>query len=239
MTLPSGLFRRDVAQVAPRYPFVWRARDLSLNALTGQTGVLTRTTTKSVTDSQGVSRTVNHSQPAWDGSTTKPSLSLGASETLKFSLLANPVAMSGLVEFYENGTLAGGTAICAICNSTPSAALMVLYSSTTQYQIQHNNGLSTVTSTLSGTAPTSGQRVLLRWWLYSDGSVQCWQSINGAAETASTRTAALTLASAWSSPTFFWMNSEGSATNVGSSKFVGAVLMLGNQTQAKLLEALS
>lgn len=238
MTLPSGLFRRDVGQVARRYPFVWRARDLSLTALTGQIGTLTRTTTKAVTDSQGVSRTVNHSQPAWDGSTTLPSLVLGAAETLKFPFAAPPIAMSGLIDFYENGTLAAGAAVGAICNATPVTPFIVIFSSTAQYQIQHHNGTTSVTSILSGTAPTAGQRVQLRWWLYSDGKVQIWQSINGAAETAATVTGSLTLAGAWSSPTFYWINGEGAA-NIGSCKSIASVVMLGNQTQAKLLEALA
>ena len=143
-----------------------------------------------------------------------------------------------MIDFYENGSLAAAKHICSIGNNVPTATLplLVIFSSSTEYQVQHNQGV-TVTCSLTGTAPTSGQRVQLRWWLYSDGSVQLWQSINLAAETTAARTAANALAAAWSATAKYNFNSYNGAT--GAIRLIGAVVMAGNQTQAVLKAAMA
>lgn len=239
MTLPALGFRRTTGK-AYRHPLVWLGRELSVDAQTGQAGTLTRTTTAAPTDSYGVARTVNHSQPAWQTNTThsRTGLLLGASETLAWSLPLIPQAMCGMIEFIENGTL--GTASDAIWylgNDGATSAYLNLDSSGTQYRINHYNGTSTVTATMTGTAPTTGQKVRLRWWLYSDGKVDIWQSINDAAETSPTLSGTLSLAAAWGGTTCR-LNSKGTG-NYGAMIGLGCVVMLGNQTEATLLAALT
>lgn len=239
MTMPPLAFRRDSGR-ALRHPLVWLARELSVDALTGQAGTLTRTATAAPTDSYATARTVVHSQPAWQTDTThgRTGLLLGASETLAWPLPLIPQAMSGLVEFIENGTL--GTASDAIWylgSDAASGAHLYIDSTGTQYRINHYNGTSTVSATMTGTAPTSGQKVRLRWWLYSDGKVDLWQSINDAAETSPAVSGTLALASAWGGTTCR-LNSKGTA-NYGAMIGLGCVVMLGNQTESTLKAALT
>lgn len=237
-SLPGFAYRRD-GVVAYRHPLVWQARRLSLDALTGQVGVFTRTSTKAVADSFGVNRTVNHSQPAWYANGGVAALDLGAAESLELPCDLKPGACSGLLDFIENGTLAGLDHLFSFGNTHPTAntPLFVIYSPAgTAYQATHNSGAGVRDSLLS-TGPTSGQRVRLRWWLYSDGKVQLWQSIDGAAETAASASTALTFGANWSSPAKYWFNAYNN--NFGAVRLIGAVVMLGNQTQAKLLEALA
>lgn len=238
MTAPTGLFRREVT-AAYRHPLIWLARDLTIDARTGQAGTLTRTTTKAVPDSGGTNRTVNHSQPGWVGNTAVPSLDLGASESLQWAFSTKPTAMCGLIDFYENGTLASaGLPLLTICGATFLAPTLYLdVSAGLKYQITHNNNVSSVTATLAA-APTSGQRVQIRWWLYSDGKVQLWQSINGAAETTPGASGTLALASAWNGTPALYLNAK-AVSSYGANRFIGCVVMLGNQSQAKLLEALT
>lgn len=100
----------------------------------------------------------------------------------------------------------------------------------------HNNNVSSVTSTLAA-APTAYQRVRLRWLLLSTGSVQIFQSIDGAAETTAAASGTLALATAWAATTTLFVNGFG-ATNIGTQINLGVVVMPGNQTQATLLQAL-
>ncbi len=238
MTLPLIGFRRTTER-AVRHPLVWMARELSLDAQSGQAGTFTRAATKTSTDSFATSGTSNYAQPAWSGASTLASLDMGATDVLKWVSPFAVQACAGMIQFYENGSLAGSKAIFAITNDTPVAPLLLVYSSGTQYQIQHNNAISTVTSTLSGTAPTSGQLVQLRWSLLSTGVVQIRQSINGAAETLASASGTLTLGAAWASPTAFYLNSEGASTIVGTSRFVGCAVMQGAPTQAQLQQVLA
>lgn len=238
MTLPLLGFRRTTER-AVHHPLVWLARELSLDALSGQAGTFTRAATKTSTDSFATSGTVNYAQPAWSGASTLASLDMGTSDVLKWVSPFGVQACSGMIQFYENGSLAGSKAIFAITNDTPVAPLLLIFSSGTQYQIQHNNAISTVTSTMSGTAPTSGQLVQLRWRILSTGSVQIFQSINGAAETTATASGTLALGAAWASPTAFYLNSSGSGTIVGTSRFVGACVLQGTIGQTALQQVLA
>lgn len=239
MTLPLMGFRRATGR-ALRHPLVWLAREADTAALTGQAGTLTRATTAAPTDSFGTARTVVHSQPAWQTNTThaRTGLLLGASENLAWPLPLIPQSMCGMIEFIENGTLGTANAgVFYLGNDGATGARLVVSSSGTQYRVLHDNGSASVTATMTGTAPTSGQLVRLRWWLYSTGSVQIWQSITDAAETGPAATATNALTAAWAGTTCR-LNSVGTS-NAGSNLFLGAVVMLGNQAESTLLAALT
>lgn len=239
MTLPPLGFRRTTGR-AYRHPLVWLGRELAVNAQTGQTGTFTRAATAAPTDSYSTARTVVHSQPAWQTSTThsRTGLLMGTNANLAWSLPLIPQAMCGMVEFVENGGVAvanGG--VFYLGNDAATGARLYIQSSGSQYRLVHNNGSAAVTATMTGTAPTTGQLVRLRWWLYSTGSVQIWQSINGAAETGPAATSTNALAAAWAATTCR-LNSIGTS-NAGNNIYGGAVVMLGNQTAATLLAALT
>lgn len=204
----------------------WRAHDLSLNAdLTGLAGVLTRAATGTAVDSAGTSYTAVNAQPRWewrdlDSDSVREAVGLlmGTGDRVVFSqggaaLALRPMAMSGLLEFVETGGAAiGSSALQYLGNDGVTGARLVIDSTGTFYRLRHHNGTTEVTVTLA-VAPTSGQRVRLRWQLYSDGSVQLWQSINGAAETATVRSSANTLAASWGAGSaFLRLNSLGSGT---------------------------
>ena len=235
MTIPTSEFRRAIA-VAPRASFVWRARDLSLNALTGQVGTLVRAATGTSLDSYAVSLTTVRDRPRWHITSSLAAIKLGALEYLGWPVPMIPIAMSGLIDFIEDGTLAAGTEIMSIANAAAGNASFRVNSSGSFYRVVHNNNVSSVTSTLAA-APTAGQRVRLRWLILSTGSVQIFQSIDGAAETTAAASGILALATAWSATTTLFFNSFG-ASNYGVGIFMGAVVMPGNQTQATLLQAL-
>ena len=239
MTLPLLEFRRQSGR-ALGHPLVWLAREFTVDALTGQVGTLTRAATAAPTDGNGVARTVVHSQPAWQTNTThsRTGLLLGTNANLAWALPVLPQAMSGMVEFVENGTVgSAGAGLFYLGNDGATGARLYLDSTGTQYRLTHHNGSSSVTATMTGTAPTTGQRVRLRWWLYSDGKVLLQQSINGAAETGPAASATNTLAAAWAGTTCR-LNSLGTA-NLGNTVALGAVVMLGNQTETVLAAALT
>jgi len=239
VTLPLIGFRRETGR-AYRHPLVWLGRDLVVDAHTGQAATFTRAATAAPTDSFSTARTVVHSQPAWQTNVThgRTGLLLGASTRIAWDVPVLPQAMSGLVEFVENGTLGTASAgIFSLSNDAVSGARLFIDSSGTQYRVTHHNGTSGVTATMTGTAPTSGQRVRLRWALSATGTVQIWQSINGAAETGPAASGTLSLAAAWGGTTFR-LNAVGSS-NHGAMIGLGAVVMLGNQTAATLAAALT
>jgi len=239
MTLPLLGFRRDTGRAA-RHPLLWLGRDLVVNAHSGQAGTFTRAATAAPTDSYSVARTVVHSQPAWQTNVThgRTGALLGASTGISWPLPLLPQAMSGMVEFIEGGTVTTASAgLVYLGNDAATGARLYLDSSGTQYRVTHHNGTSPVTATMTGTAPTSGQRVRIRWWLYSDGKVQIWQSINGAAETGPAASGTLSLATAWAGTTWR-VNSAGTA-NYGVTNALACVVMLGNQTEAVLGAAIT
>lgn len=239
MTLPVMEPRRQVT-AAVRHPFVWRSRDLSINARSGQTGTLVRASAGVADDSFATSRTCVHSQPRWHvtGGFTTLRMGGGVTEYLHWTVPLDATAFSFAVTFAEFGTIAVTDAVVfSIANSAfGTPRIYVAASASGRYALTHHNGTTAVSSTM-GTAPVVGNGVILRGWLYGDGSVQLWQSINGAAETAGAQSSANTPAS-WSTPTRLTLNAAGTG-NIGQNNFIGMSVMRGNQTQAKLLEPIT
>ena len=241
MTLPTSQFRRSTS-AAPRASLVWRARDLSLNAATGQVGTLVRAATGTSTDSNAVSLTTVRDRPRWHITSGLGAIKLGASEYLGHAFSFLPAAAcSGLIDFVEDGTISTiGKPLFAVCGTSwTSPTLYVDVSAGSKYQITHNNSSTVVTSTMTGTAPTVCQRVQIRWHYYADGKVQIFQSIAGAAETSATISGTLAPAATWNgSPPTFWMNGLPGSV-YGQNIFLGHVVMGGNQTLAALSQALA
>lgn len=236
--LPPFAHRREVVR-AYRHPLVFVARDLSLVARSGQEGTFTRATTGAADDSFAVARTCNYGQPRWHSRSSIATLRMGSgvTEYLTWAVPAGVGAMSFLFDFIENGTLASaGRALWSLTNAAGGTPRLYVSESGGKYAAVHQNGAGTVSSTMTGTAPVNGDRVRLRVHLLSTGSIQIWQSINGAAETTPGASGTQTV-NAWASTTLFILNALGTG-NIGITDWIGAVMMAGSQSQAKLLEAL-
>lgn len=200
----------------------WRGEDLRVDLVNGQPGTFTRAATATVYDSNGVAFTLPNFRPRFEprdwlagGSRTHMGLLLGATDRLSWAADWRPRALGFYVEFIEAGTVGIANAgLWSVTNDAVTGARLVLDSTGSAYRLRHHNGTSEITVTL-GSAPTTDQRVVLRGYLYSDGSVQLWQSINGAAETATARSAGNTLAATWGATARLRLNSVGTG-NAGS-----------------------
>lgn len=237
MTLPPLLANRLTR--ASRLPFHWRGDRFSLTALSGQAGTFSRAATATPADYYGTTRTIVHSAAPWqhedwDGDSTRdtPTLLMGGSNKLYWSLPLLPTAVTLYVEFVERGAVAvASAAVAYVGNAGNTGARLWIDSTGTYYRVRHHNGTSEVTATLAA-APSAGNRVALRATLASDGKVQLHQSINGAAESSTSASSALTLAAAWSD-TRLYLATTGD-TNAGANAFLRVRLARGTQTAATM-----
>lgn len=253
MTLPSAGFRRETG-LARRWPLVIHPRELTIDALTGQVGTLTRATTAATTDENGVSRTLNRHQPRWEKSGGVGYLRLGAAAGALTEYVTYPcdltlTSLSGLVRFVEAGTAAtgdtggaGASTIFAIANAAVTGARISVYAANNgKYTAEYHSGSSSVASQQTGSIVSDGQLITLRWSLVVAGgnaTIQLWQSVNGAAEVAASVSSSVATG-ALGTTTLYWLNAMGAVQDYGSMLFGGAVVGLGNQSQADLLEALA
>lgn len=136
-----------------------------------------------------------------------------ALDSYSLPFTTTPQEMSVYVKFTERGTLSAGGILFQISNAANAAPQFVGYASGGFYRAFHNNGSTTVASTL-GTAPVMGDTVELLFRLFGDGSVDITQSLNGAAATSAAQTVPTSLAAAWSG-LLVWLNSAGTAGNYG------------------------
>lgn len=238
MTLPALISLRT-GRVS-RLPFHWRGDRFSLTALSGQAATHVRAATAAPLDYSGVARTVNQYQPAWqaedwnnDGSRQTPALLLGTSDSLYWTVPVKPAACTIYLEFIQPASF-GGASTCFwyLGNAGNTGARLWIDSTGTQYRANHHNGTSAVTSTMTGTAPTSGQRVALRVVLLSTGSIQIWQAKDGASETTPGASGTLALNATGWSDTRLYANSTGS-TNAAILSLIRSRLIMGTRTAAQ------
>jgi hypothetical protein len=222
----------------------WWAPDLSTHApRTGHVGLFTRGATGTFVDQRSVSMTAVHAEPRWERRDGRMGLLMTAADRLRFGsatggLGVRAIAQAGLLEIMESGarTTANAT-LFYLGNDAISGARLYLDTSGTYYRITFHNGTTSVTATLTAGQPMPGDTVLLRWQLYDDRSVQLWQSINGAAETATNRTSGIAApsASAFGATTYARLNSRGSASNGGAGWYRLLKLMSGLPDYTTLL----
>lgn len=240
--MPSLGFRRQFVSVG-RHPFLWIARDrLSLYDMSGNLGTYSASAVAAtLTDSFGGTLSSNSNLPPWtyvSGQTVTGLLLNTGSREVRWQLDLIPQAMCWMVDFVENGglgTASGGVAYLGAVTAT--GGRVYIDSTGTQYRATYTDGTTTRTCTMTGTAPTSGQRVRLRLILSSTGTIQLGQSINGLTETLPAASAATTLPATWGG-TNFYLNRV-AAGSYGTNIYVAAVVMIGNQTAAYLQAALT
>lgn len=204
-TLPA-IVERDRNTVVSQCFAHFRASDMAIALIDGTEGTFSRAATASITDRNGAAITLAQHVPAFEprdwlntSARTHTGLLYGTSDRCSFPVLWRPAAMALHVEFIEVGNSSGNT-LCSITNDAVSGARFIVRRATNGYEIVHHNGTSEVTAALS-TAPTAGQRGRLFGYLYEDGAVQLWQSINEGALTNTSRTAGLAFGAQWGSGT--------------------------------------
>lgn len=224
MTIPVVPVEIDADELAliSRCFVHFRARDLTVDTVSGQLGTFTRGATASVNDALGVAFTVGQQLPrfdwrSWLGSSVV-GLLMGTTDRLTYECSWRPQAFSFWLRFQMVTTMpTASMTLWSISNDTPNGARVWLDSTGTFFRLRHNNGSTEVTATLA-VAPVNTDRVELRGTVFSDGSVQLYQSINEAAETFTARTAANALAAAWGTGAKARLN--GAGTGNTTSMFV-------------------
>ena len=111
---------------------------------------------------------------------------------------------------------------------------MICRSGSNLYGLDHKTDDGTVTGNLAVT-PAVGDTVELLCQLSATGTVILTQSINSAASTSTTETAALTLMAAWSSPTLHINKSSGG--DKGFNRFADILFVRGIHTLADCRKA--
>lgn len=119
-------------------------------------------------------------------------------EACSLPFAAPPQGLTLYVKFEERGDKIQGDTLLSLSDSSITSPYLVIVGNSSNYYGRHHNGSALVTSTLTSGGPAIGDTEELRVVLGSDGSVQTHESINAAAETSATATAANALAAAWS-----------------------------------------
>jgi len=135
-------------------------------------------------------------------------------EVLSFPLYAEPQAMSVYAKFLELGAVYSTTnaahRILQISDSSENdPRLLINNDGNSHYRMAHDPGTA-VYSALT-TTPTLGDEVELLGELFSDGSVQLSQALNGGSVTSASRSTASALDTAWSGPVLWLGNLNGAS----------------------------
>lgn len=203
MTIPRLVptFRRPLARRS-RFILSWQARGLSLDADTGQPGTGSFAASANVVATDGTTVAGVAGMPRWQvldleagiAGRESPSLWLGSPDTLSWSVSPALGGLTLALRFVQPASFpASGKGLLYLGNDGVSGARWYLDSTGTQYRVTHHNGSSSVTSTMTGTAPTSGQVVLLRATLATTGAVQIHQTRDANTEQSATASGTLTV----------------------------------------------
>lgn len=147
--------------------------------------------------------------------TTTAALARG-SDSYSLPYSTPPGETSIYLKFIEMGTAQTDQArLFEIGSAAGASPRLYGWAESGVYRINHENGTA-VAANVSA-APAYGDTVEILIRLFGDGSVDITQSLNGAAATVGTQSAALALATAWSGQ-FVWVNSSGT---LGLNGFIG------------------
>ena len=203
MTMPMIAPVRDQSELkrVSRCLLHFRASDLSNQAVGGQDAAFARGAVASIADPAGSSFTCGFTQPTWEtlpwqGGAYAAFLRMGSLDRFHFACNWRPQALGFYHEFRQSTGMGSGLTLWTVANDAVTGARLRLYSNGTAYVIEHHNG---TTSQVAGLAvgPTTNDSVVLWGYLYADGSVQLWQSVNGNIPTNTSASGANALAGAW------------------------------------------
>lgn len=242
-TLPGIDFRRTTEEAA-RYPFLWRARDLSLNAQSGQTGTYTDTVGESADDSFGATMNCKYNQPVWSYNSTYSRMTFrprASAKSVTWPVPVKPQAMCGIVNLIDVGS-SGSTysaGLWDLSNGAGTGARIFLHtvdSGTLYFELVYTaDGITFRRSVMAATV-NSGISARIRWQLTSAGVAQAWISLGGDPEVAGSIPSASALPSSWGGTT---MSLNWAESVYGASAYTDCVVMMGNQTAAVLAAAIA
>lgn len=206
---PGPAPRRLLSQLSAHL-VSWDARFLSLAAASGQAGTATTSASANLIATDGTTLAAVNGMPRWQvldveagiAGRETPSLWLGTGDTVAWDTA--PSLTGGLtlaLRFVQPASFpAAGKGLLYLGNDAVSGARLYIDSTGTQYRVTHHNGTSPVTSTLTGTAPTVGQVVLLVATLDTSGRVQITQTRDANTPQVATQSGTLSLAALGASP---------------------------------------
>lgn len=150
-----------------------------------------------------------------------------AADLIGWTIPDSPHAMEWIIEFIERGMQqgTGGQGIAYLGNDAHTGAQLYVMSffNPKRYGIVHDNGDGVTNfNSYANQVVSDGDRVRLRCVIYTDGSVQAFQSVNGGQEVAGARSPAHLFAPAWGGQTFR-LNSIGTGSQ-GSAAYISALL---------------
>ena len=158
-----------------------------------------------------------------------------AAESLNFPYLAQPRATTVYVRSVEKGTIlrTGSKRVFEIGTNGSNPRLTCIADGGV-YKLLHVTDDGTVTAALA-VAPSIGDTNELVCQLSATGTALLVQSVNGAASTQSSETAALTLGQSWSSPIIYLGGT--SAGDRGFNAFVDILIVAGVHSLADCRKA--
>lgn len=236
MTVPLIAPIRDRDELAPvsRCLLHYRAGSMTARNIDNTNGIFTRAKKGYARGANGFYTHVGYNEPVFEakpwplrtstdrsmmlrvGSYEFDSYNLGL-DRIAFEVAFPPIAMGFIHEFVQDDPTFANNDLStwSIRNDDYTGQyLQVTNPASSGFSIHHYNGSVSVVSTLaSGTLPVAGDCVVHYGYMYSDGSVQLFQSINGGAFVAAARSGACdpTTTAIWgrtSKIPYLWLSSE-------------------------------
>ncbi len=239
MPIPAPLLRRTIRAWPSQALLHFRGRDASLTAISGQPLALTRSGTRTATDTTGATVAAVHSMPAWSVSAALfdgnkyAGLTVGASDALLTTTVSAPAAMSGVVDLVQSAAAVSLDYFLSISNAAASGAYFYIGGTSGVYVAGYYDGATEVTSLIGRAAGENGKRVRLRFVWSATGTVQIWRTIDGGAE--STDAVSGTLArAAWPTGAVWRINQLGSSANGVAGLLLSVKVVPGEQTLATI-----
>lgn len=208
--------------------FRWQARRGSLDAITGQTGTLTRAATGTAVDVNGTTYTAGHSMPRWE---SRDFTNGGARYELGLRLAADDLAWTAnflprtstvLIDFAEAGTrTTSGAGLFYLGNDGQTGARWIVDATSNNYRVTIHNGTTSQSVSLATTTPTTDQGAQLLAHLDDDGTNQrvrlTLRVLATGVETTTAWSSTVTRAAAWGTGAKVRVNRVGSAGTQGST----------------------
>lgn len=204
MTMPrlAPTYRRPLGRQSAHL-VSWQARGLTIDADTGQAGVATFAASANLIASDGTTFAAVAGMPRWQmqdllavpTGRESPTLWLGSGDTLAWTVRPGLGNLTMALRFVQPATFpALNTGLLYLGPDVSLAQYAVYLDSTgSQYRAIYQDAAGNVSSTMTGTAPTAGQVVLLRLTQDTTGAVRIHQTINDGTEVSATPSAALAL----------------------------------------------
>lgn len=163
--------------------------------------------------------------------TTTVAVTRGA-DSYSLPFTTPPQELTVYAKFVEGGTLLSSARVFEIGNAAGANPKLTLYSSGIGYNAYHHNGAASVSSGAT-TGPVIGDTTELLLRLFGDGSDDIVQSINAAAATTGTQSAANALPTAWAGQ-LVWLNSIGTAGGIGFTAIQSLKIVAGARSLSEM-----